>query len=134
MHKTSIIIVSYNCKYLMQKNIESIRNTLIPGTYSIYVTDNGSTDGVAEWLEEQADVALIKNSENLGFAPACNQGVKAAWEAGDTDADIFLLNNDTRLCPGSLENLSSALHGADDRGALGAVSNYARNDQQIELF
>ncbi len=134
MHKTSIIIVSYNCKYLMQKNIESIRNTLNPGKYSIYVTDNGSTDGVAEWLEEQADVTLIKNSENLGFAPACNQGVKAAWDAGETDADIFLLNNDTRLCPGSLENLSSALHGADDRGAVGAVSNYAGNDQQIELF
>lgn len=131
---TAIIIVSYNALYLQQKNIESIRNTLLSGTYMIYVVDNGSTDGVCEWLSEQRDVVLIKNDSNVGFAPACNQGVKAASESGIEYSDIYLLNNDTRLSEDSLFYLRMALYENEKVGAAGSVSNYAGNEQQLELF
>lgn len=128
---TNIIIVSYNGQYFMEKNIEAIRNTLPKGNYRICVVDNASTDGVRESLEEMEDVILIKNDENLGFSKACNQGVAFLDEIGAGNDDIFLLNNDTRLSENALFYLKLALYESDKNGAMGAVSNYAGNRQQI---
>lgn len=130
---TSIVIVSYNCCYMLQKNIESIRETLPEGSYVIYVIDNASTDGVDEWLSMQEDIVFVRNEENTGFAPACNQAVSIADEIGDTESDIFLLNNDTRLAPASLFWLKMGLYENDKIGATGSISNYAGNEQQVEL-
>lgn len=130
---TAIIIVSYNVCYMMQKNIECIRETLPTGTYAVYVVDNASTDGVREWLSAQSDIVLIKNDKNVGFAPACNQGVSATEKTDYEQADIFLLNNDTRLAPNALFWLKMGLYENDKIGAVGCVSNYAGNNQQIEV-
>jgi len=112
--KTAIIIASHNAKYLMQENIDSIRQTLVKGSYHIYVIDNASNDGIAEWLVDQEknfdDINVTCNNENVGFPKACNQGVKMAIDNGDFESDIFLLNNDTRLCKNSLTNLKEALY------------------------
>lgn len=130
---TAIIIVSYNCCYMMQKNIECIRETLPSDTYAVYVVDNASTDGVREWLAAQSDLTFIKNDENVGFAPACNQGVLATEKTDYEQADIFLLNNDTRLTRNALFWLKMGLYENDKIGAVGSVSNYAGNNQQIDV-
>ena len=130
---TSIIIVSYNASYLMQKNIESIRQTLPQGTYRIVVVDNGSTDGILQWLQEQRDIILIQNEENEGFPHACNQGVRSVLGTEGVEDDIFLLNNDTRLAPNSLFWLKMGLYERDDVGAVGSCSNYAGNNQQVDI-
>lgn len=125
---TAVIIVSYNACYFMQRNIENIRKTLPEGSYRLVVVDNASTDGVAEWLQEQDDIVLLRNKENAGFGPACNQGVE-----GLQDHDIFLLNNDTRLAPNALFWLRMGLYEDEKIGAAGSCSNYAGNGQQIEV-
>ncbi len=128
VRNTAVLIVSYNACYFMQRNIENIRKTLPEGSYRIVVVDNASTDGVAEWLQEQDDIVLLKNEENKGFAPACNQGAKVLQ-----DHDIFLLNNDTRLAPNALFWLRMGLYENEKTGAAGSCSNYAGNGQQIEV-
>lgn len=128
VRNTAVLIVSYNACYFMQKNIENIRKTLPDGSYRIVVVDNASSDGVAQWLQEQDDVILLQNEENKGFAPACNQGAKVLQ-----DYDIFLLNNDTRLAPNALFWLRMGLYGNEKIGAAGSCSNYAGNGQQIEV-
>lgn len=133
VQNTAIVIVSYNSCYLMQKNIESIRQTLLPGTYQIVVVDNASDDGVAQWLQEQTDVLLLLNKQNAGFSPACNQAVKTLSETDCADYDIFLLNNDTRLAPNSLFWLRMGLYEKEKIGATGSCSNYAGNNQQIDI-
>ena len=130
---TTILIVSYNTCYCMQKNIESIRRTLPLGTYSIMVVDNGSTDGVKEWLSLQKDITLVANEENVGFAKACNQGVFMMAEKEQGDNDVFLLNNDTRLAPNSLFWLKMGLYEKEGIGAVGSLSNYAGNEQQVDI-
>lgn len=131
VRNTAILIVSYNACYFMQRNIENIRKTLPEGSYRIVVVDNASTDGVAEWLQEQDDIILLQNKENVGFGPACNQGVNLLENLNATD--IFLLNNDTRLAPNALFWLKMGLYENEKIGAAGSCSNYAGNGQQIEV-
>lgn len=131
VRNTAILIVSYNACYFMQRNIENIRKTLPEGSCRIVVVDNASTDGVAEWLQEQDDIILLQNKENVGFGPACNQGVNLLENLNATD--IFLLNNDTRLAPNSLFWLKMGLYENEKIGAAGSCSNYAGNGQQIEV-
>ena len=131
--KTLIVIVSYNAKHFMEANIQSIRDVLPPDTYKIVVVDNNSTDGIREWLEEQNDILLIANKENVGFGPACNQGVRASIGTDYANADVLVLNNDTRLVYDALYFLRQALYSADDIGAVGSLSNCAGNKQMVEL-
>lgn len=133
VRNVAIIVPSYNSCYLIQKNIESIRRTLLEGTYSIIVVDNASDDGTRQWLEEQKDIILVPNKVNRGFPCACNQGVAAISGAGDCDSDIFLLNNDTRLALNSLFWLRMGLYKDQRIGAVGSCSNYAGNEQQIDV-
>ncbi|MDE6687851.1 MAG: glycosyltransferase family 2 protein, partial [Lachnospiraceae bacterium] len=77
------------------------------------------------------DIVLLQNKENVGFAPACNQGVNLLENLNATD--IFLLNNDTRLAPNALFWLRIGLYENEKIGAVGSCSNYAGNEQQIEV-
>ena len=66
--------------------------------------DNGSTDGTVAWiLERYPNVQVIANPQNLGFAAAVNQGVRA------TDSRyVVTLNNDAEPDPGWLAALVAA--------------------------
>ncbi len=133
MAKTLIVIISYNARRYTQDCIQSIRAKLDPATYQIVVVDNASTDGIREWLEEQSDILLIKNSTNVGFGPACNQGVAATAGTEFADSDVFLLNSDTVMTGTALPRMISALYSGDDIGAVGAMANYAGNRQQLDV-
>jgi GT2 family glycosyltransferase len=55
--------------------------------------DNGSTDGSVEFIRSNfPKTVIIENKENLGFAAANNQGIRAA-----RGKYIATLNNDTKL-------------------------------------
>lgn len=127
------VIVSYNAKRYMQECIQSIRNKLVPNTYKIAVTDNASSDGIAEWLEAQPDILLIKNSSNVGFGPGCNQAVAATHNTEYADYDIFLLNNDTIMTSTAVPRMMETLYCTADIGAVGCMSSYAGNRQEYPV-
>lgn len=133
VRNTVIIIVSFNGKYYMQKNIEAIRETVATEICSIIVVDNASDNETIEYLEAQEDIILVRNIENVGFSKACNQGVAIADTLVIGENDIFLLNNDTRLGRDSLFWLRMGLYRDDKTGASGSVSNYAGNNQQLDI-
>lgn len=125
--KVAIVILSYNSYEMTRFCIESIRQNNVPSSYEIIVVDNASTDKSLEWLEQQRDVVLIKNSENKGFPYGCNQGIEAA----DPRSDILLLNNDTIVFPNSLFWLRMGLYENERVGATGSVTNNAPHGQTI---
>lgn len=125
--KVAIIIITYNNLNLTKDCLNSIRVNNTPEAYQIIVVDNASSDGSVEWLREQKDIFLIANEENKGFPYACNQGIAAA----DTDADIFLLNNDTIVPKNALHWLQMGLYSDEKVGAVGSVSNNVVNYQQV---
>jgi hypothetical protein len=87
----SIIITSFNTKKLLTDCISSIKKHTKGIDYEIIVIDNASSDGSAE-AAKSLGAKIIKNSKNLGFAKANNQGVKAA-----IGKFILFLNTDTLI-------------------------------------
>lgn len=125
--KTAIIILSYNLLEYTRQCVESIRQSTLESSREIILVDNASQDGSAVWIQEQKDIKYIINTENKGFPAGCNQGVGMA----EPDSDIFLLNNDTILTPNALFWLRMGLYEKETTGAVGSVSNYVSNGQQI---
>lgn len=97
----SIIIVSWNVKEVLRKNIQTMLGSSQQSTFEIIVIDNDSKDGTVSMIQSEfPSIRLIVNQENLGFAKASNQGLKIA--SGDF---LILLNPDMKIFPDTLENL-----------------------------
>ena len=113
MPSASIIIVTYNGRHYLDGCLASVQRELGPGD-ELIVVDNASADGTAEFLQARFPwVTLIRNAENRGFAPACNQG--AALAGGDV---LVFLNQDTRVEPRWLSALAAGLEGRDGAGLV----------------
>ena len=100
--KLKVVIVNWNLKDDTKACIQS----LLQASFSpeqVILVDNGSTDRSAElMLKEFGELlTIIHNETNLGFAPACNQGIRRAL---DEHAEwVLILNNDTIVAPDFLD-------------------------------
>lgn len=118
----SIIIVNWNGRDVLRSCLESITRYAPQTAYEIIVVDNASTDGSLEWLRSGeasaccggAELRLVENSENLGFAKANNQAI-----ACSRTRYLFLVNSDAELKPGAIDALLKTLKSGDDIGACG---------------
>ena len=110
----SVVIVSFNTQGELLRCLESLAECVsLP--IEVVVVDNASKDGTVDALRrDQPRVRLIANSENVGFARACNQGLRAArgslW---------LILNSDTEIRPGAVEALADALERNPKAGLAG---------------
>jgi GT2 family glycosyltransferase len=94
--------------YKSGKGIEAFIRSLevqTLGEWRLHVIDNFSPDNSLQIVEAASDprILVTKNSKNLGFAKAANQGMAAALADGATH--VVLLNNDTVLPRDFLSNL-----------------------------
>lgn len=100
----SIIVLSWNAKDLIVPCIDSLLNTIKTTDYEIIVIENGSTDGSAQLLQHHykdvAQVKLILNAENKGYAGGNNQ----AWEIAKGEY-VLLLNQDTIMPTGTIDGM-----------------------------
>jgi len=94
MEELSIIITNYNRKDLLINCLNSIEKYLPKIlNHTIYLVDDASTDGSAEYIEEKyPEIILIKNSENFGYVKSVNYGVRRS-----SGSYILLLDSDTQL-------------------------------------
>ena len=130
--KVSIVIVTYNNLEYTKLCLESIQKYTEYPNYEIILVDNASTDETIEFIGnikiKQNLVQVIRNNENLGFAAANNQGVKAA--SGEY---IVFLNNDTVVTPGWLWGLYRHLIKNPEAGMVGSVTNSIGNEAKIDV-
>jgi len=109
----TIIIVSYNCREALQGCL--LKLTAEGDTPPILVVDNASTDDTAEMVARDFPaVHLIQNTQNYGFAAACNQGIRAC-----ASNSILLLNPDTLLKRATLQKLTDTMRAQPAIGACG---------------
>jgi GT2 family glycosyltransferase/glycosyltransferase involved in cell wall biosynthesis/tetratricopeptide (TPR) repeat protein len=111
--RVSVVIPCFNHAELTLGCLQSLA-THTAMAHEVIVVDNGSTDATRE-LAGLADdhFRVVRNEENLGFGPACNQG--AAMARGEY---VLFLNNDTVVSAGWLEPLVAALDEDPDRAAV----------------
>jgi GT2 family glycosyltransferase len=92
----TVVVISFNTKKLTWECIESVIKNTRGLDVEIVVIDNSSKDGSREFLSKAATrnrkIKLVKNSENVGFAKANNQGVKIS-----RGRYVLFLNSDTRV-------------------------------------
>src|SRR5436190_1839869 len=111
----SIIIVSYNSMELLENCLFSVQKAMRTIDGEIIIVDNNSKDGIKEHLPSKfPGVKFIFNSENLGFAKACNHGSKIS--SGDF---ILFLNPDTILSETCLTDCIAFFKTHPDAGAIG---------------
>lgn len=93
------VIVTHNRKELLGENIRMLLQQTKPFD-RIFIVDNCSTDGTAEYLEEngwknRTQFIYLKTESNIGGAGGFYIGTKAAFESG---ADwIVLMDDDGRM-------------------------------------
>ena len=124
--QVSIIIPNFNGKQYLKDCLNSIKKQNF-SLYEVIIIDNGSTDESVEYIKDNYDeFTLIQNRENLGFATAVNQGIKAS------NAEyVFLLNNDTEL---EVECVSNLLNCIDKDETIFAVSSKMIQNQNRNLI
>jgi hypothetical protein len=82
--------------------------------YEIFVVDNNSNDGTAEFVKKEfPQINLIANKDNPGFAKANNQAIAKA-----RGKYVLLLNPDTIVLPDSIDKMLKFM---DANGGVGAI-------------
>ena len=124
--QVSIIIPNFNGKQFLTDCLNSITKQNF-SLYEVIIIDNASTDESVEYIKDNyAEFTLIQNLENLGFATAVNQGIKAS------NAEyVFLLNNDTEL---DVECVSNLLNCIDNDETIFSVSSKMIQNQDRNLI
>lgn len=109
----SIIIVNWNVKDLLRKNLQSIFKYTQGVEFEVFVVDNASKDGSAQMvMQEFPQVNLIASNENLGFAKANNLALEQAQ-----GKYVLFMNPDMELVENSFPRLVELME-KDEKIAL----------------
>jgi GT2 family glycosyltransferase len=113
--KLSIIILCWNDLGVISNCLRSIYASTHSTEFEVIVSDNGSTDGTAEFIRKNfPQVHVIENGTNLRFAKANNVGIRASQ--GEY---ILILNPDTIIHEGTLDKLVVFADQHPEAGAFG---------------
>ncbi|MBT6467264.1 MAG: glycosyltransferase, partial [Kordiimonadaceae bacterium] len=120
MIKITIIMPIYNCVHYTKHVVTQIYK-YTSNAYELILIDNGSSDetiGLLKSYRNDDNVTVIKNTENMGYAYANNQGIQKA-----ESEYLCFLNNDVLLYPDWDIDLLRPFSQYNDIGATGPVTN-----------
>lgn len=125
----SVIIVSWNVRDIVNECIRSIIDQS-NCALEIIVIDNDSSDGSADLIADTyPHVRLIRNSQNLGFAAANNQGLEIA-----NGRFVLLLNPDTIVWDGAIDKMLSWAETQESLGCAGCQIYESETEIQRTSF
>ena len=104
METIAALVVTYNRLADLKKCLDTLREQTRP-LDAIFIVNNGSTDGTAEWLATQPGL-LVTTQANLGGAGGFATGIDTAYRAGHTW--IWCMDDDCLAAPDALAALLAA--------------------------
>ena len=120
MKDVAAIIINKNTRDFLRDCVQTLLAQDYAGNISIWVVDNGSDDGSPQMvLSEFPGVNLVWNKSNVGYARACNQGIKATVEPY-----VIIMNSDTTLSRDTVTEVTGYL---DRNPRAGVVAPLLRN-------
>jgi GT2 family glycosyltransferase len=108
----SAVVVNYNAGEYLLACVQSL--IVCPIVAEIIVIDNNSRDGSLDAIQVSPKVSITRNSQNLGFATACNQGIRQA-----RSQSILFLNPDCTFVKGTLMQIAQCLDSDERIGMAG---------------
>jgi GT2 family glycosyltransferase len=106
-----VVVPNWNGKRFLSSCLGSLREQSFKDFETVLV-DNGSTDGSVEFVRNHfPEIRFVLMGENQGFSAAANAGIKSS-----TAEYVALLNNDTEVDPGWLEELVRAAENHPEAG------------------
>ena len=151
MKRVLVIVVTYNGMQWLGRCLGSVQgdarsepgmakteHSVTPGltgglVVNLYVWDNDSTDGSADFVEaEYPQAKLVRSADNLGFSIPNNKGMQYALDKGYDY--VYLLNQDAWLEPGALEKMVAVVDAHPEYGLLSPLQmtdGYKGLDEQF---
>jgi GT2 family glycosyltransferase len=127
-----VIIVTFNGRKWLARCLGSVRASEVPA--DLYVWDNDSTDGSADFVQGHfPEAKLVRSADNLGFAEANNMGLRYALAKGYDY--VYLMNQDAWLEPSTLGTLLTASEAHPDYAVLSPMQmteGFIALDKQFE--
>lgn len=112
MKRVLVIVVTYNGMPWLERCLSSVA-----GDADLFVMDNDSTDGSADFVAAHFPQAkLVRSADNLGFSRPNNLGMQYALDKGYEY--VYLLNQDAWLEAGALGRLLEAAQAHPEFGLL----------------
>ncbi len=112
--RLSVCIANYEGAAVIERCLDAVLAQECTYEFEVIVHDDASTDGSADTVAANyPGVCLLRAELNRGFCESNNR--MAAEAQGEF---LLLLNNDTRLHPGSLQALMDAADRQQDAGVL----------------
>jgi GT2 family glycosyltransferase len=104
----AVVVLTWNGRALTLDCLRSLEAVERPDV-RVIVVDNGSSDGTAAAIRERHGnrVTVLETGANLGFSGGNNVGIQHALDDGAEF--VLLLNNDTTVDPGFIDNLLGPL-------------------------
>lgn len=113
-YDVSFVIVTWNSLDVLRDCLRSIHTVIQDLSFEAFVVDNNSDDDTAKAVATEFPwVNLIHNSENVGFGQANNQALRRA-----RGRYCVLLNPDTVLVPGTIEQCVTFMDSTSDAGVV----------------
>ena len=113
MSGLSIVIVSHNARAELEVCLASLTQSP-PADTEVIVVDNASEDGSQAAVRRWPNVRFLELPSNRGFAAACNVGIRAGQ-----GGMVLLLNSDTRVPHGAVDQLRRAIAERPDVAVIG---------------
>jgi N-acetylglucosaminyl-diphospho-decaprenol L-rhamnosyltransferase len=119
----SVIVVSFNTRAMLdaclasivQPDLQPVSSAAQVMAIETIVVDNGSNDGsVGMARTRYAGVQVVEMGQNVGFARACNAGIRAS-----SGRYVVLLNSDTVVLDYALDRLAGFLDGRPEIAVAG---------------
>jgi len=113
--QVSIVIPVYNQWVYTAACLRSLLEVKGKYSFEVIVVDDQSSDETADRLMQIEGLRYLRNEKNLGFVGSCNRGARHA--RGEY---LVLLNNDTQVLEGWLDELIDTFDHEPDAGLVGA--------------
>jgi GT2 family glycosyltransferase/glycosyltransferase involved in cell wall biosynthesis len=119
----TVLIPIYAGIDITESCIRHVLADLGPADTLLLIADGPPEPGMLPMLNQfraAPRVVILENETNLGFVRTVNRGLDYC-----KTGDVLLLNADTCVFPGTIDQMRRALHSADDIATVTALSNNA---------
>ena len=110
--QVAAIVAVHNRLALTRRCFQTLTRAAIRTQLQIVLVDDGSTDGTAEWVSrEYPGATILRGNGQLWFGGCIEAGLDHVFQLTPRPSHVLILNNDSFMRPGALDEMVAASAG-----------------------